>query len=165
MLEAPLFAFLGAFVLNLAITPYVIRRLRRSAILDIPNERSSHETPIPRGGGLVIVFTWVLGMLATWAIRFPFPALGILAPDGFVVAATIGIVGLAVLGFADDRLDLNPFLKLFVQIIVGVMAMWLSGLRVTDLGLPLTGAYDLGWWDSRIFSTSWTASMAWLSPS
>ncbi len=155
MLEAPLFAFLGAFVLNLIVTPYVIRQLRRSAILDVPNERSSHETPIPRGGGLVIVFTWVLGMVATWAIRFPFPALGILAPDGFVVSATIGMVVLAAVGFADDRMDLNPILKLLVQIVVGVQAISLSGLQVTDLGLPLAEAYGLGAW-------GWAVGVLWL---
>jgi UDP-N-acetylmuramyl pentapeptide phosphotransferase/UDP-N-acetylglucosamine-1-phosphate transferase len=155
MLEAPLFAFLGAFLLNLALTPYLIRLLRRRTMLDIPNERSSHDTPVPRGGGLVIVMAWVLGMVATWALRFPFPDLGILAPDGFVISTTLGIVVLAILGFVDDRLDLNPFLKLLVQVAVALQALWLSGLQVTDLGLPLESPIGLGVW-------GWVAGLMWL---
>jgi len=155
MFEAPFFAFLGAFVLNLFLTPYLIRRLRRMDLLDIPNDRSSHETPIPRGGGLVIVTTWVLGMAATWAIRFPFPELGILAPDGFVLSTTLGIVLLAILGFTDDRLNLSPFLKLFVQVAISLQALWFSGLRISDLGIPPAHPFGLGAW-------GWAVGLIWL---
>ena len=33
----------------------VVRFTRRHQILDLPNQRSSHSVPTPRGGGLVIV--------------------------------------------------------------------------------------------------------------
>lgn len=155
MFEAPLFAFLGALLVNLTMTPWVIRHLRNRAMLDIPNARSSHDIPVPRGGGIVIVATWCLGMVSTWALRFPFPTLGMLAPDGFVVAATIGMCTLAVLGYLDDRYDLNPFLKLFIQIAVAVQALHLSGLRLADFGLPWGSGWDLGPW-------GWLASGLWL---
>jgi UDP-N-acetylmuramyl pentapeptide phosphotransferase/UDP-N-acetylglucosamine-1-phosphate transferase len=155
MLEAPLFAFLGALVVNLTMTPWVIRYLRNRSMLDIPNARSSHDTPVPRGGGIVIVFTWCLGMVSTWALRFPFPRLGMLAPDGFVVAATIGMCVLAVLGYLDDRRDLNPFLKLFIQVAVAAQALYLSGLRLGEFGLPWGSGWDLGPW-------GWLASGLWL---
>jgi len=155
MLEAPLFAFLGALMVNLIMTPWLIRHLRSRSMLDIPNARSSHDVPVPRGGGIVLVFTWCLGMVSTWALRFPLPNLGILAPDGFVVAATIGMVSLAVLGYLDDRRDLNPFLKLFIQIAVAVQALSLSGLRLAEIGLPWGTGWDLGPW-------GWLASGLWL---
>ncbi len=148
MFEAPFFAFLCATACNLVATPVVIRLLRHWAVLDIPNQRSSHEVPVPRGGGIVIVMTWCFGMVSTWALRFPFPALGILAPDGFVVSMTIAMVALAVLGFTDDRRDLPALLKLVIQILVAVQALYLSGLRMTHLGLPFVPPYDLqalGW--------------------
>jgi UDP-N-acetylmuramyl pentapeptide phosphotransferase/UDP-N-acetylglucosamine-1-phosphate transferase len=155
MLEAPLFAFLGAFMVNLIMTPWLIRFLRNRAMLDIPNARSSHDTPIPRGGGIVIVVTWCLGMVSTWALRFPLPNLGILAPDGFVIAATIGMVALAILGNVDDRRDLNPLLKLAIQIAVAAQALYLSGLRLADFGVPFGTSWDLGMW-------GWLASGFWL---
>jgi UDP-N-acetylmuramyl pentapeptide phosphotransferase/UDP-N-acetylglucosamine-1-phosphate transferase len=132
-------------------------------MLDIPNARSSHDIPVPRGGGIVIVFTWCLGMVSTWALRFPFPSLGMLAPDGFVVAATIGMCVLATLGYLDDRRDLNPFLKLFIQVAVAAQALYLSGLRLADFGLPLGSQWGSGWgtgWD--LGPWGWLASGVWL---
>jgi UDP-N-acetylmuramyl pentapeptide phosphotransferase/UDP-N-acetylglucosamine-1-phosphate transferase len=146
MFEAPLFAFLGALACNLAATPLVIRLLKKFSVLDIPNLRSSHDVPVPRGGGIVIVATWCFGMMSTWALRFPFPDLGILAPNGFVVSMTIGMLALALLGFVDDRRGLPPLLKLVIQVAVAGQALWLSGLRMTDFGLPFVPDYDFGPW-------------------
>lgn len=155
MFEAPFFAFLSAMICNLAATPVLIRLLRRYSLLDIPNLRSSHEVPVPRGGGIVIVATWCFGMMMTWALRFPFPELGMLAPNGFVVSMTVAMVALALLGFADDRLDLRPLLKLVIQIVVAAQALYLSGLRMTDFGLPFGADYDLG-------AFGWLVALVWL---
>ena len=48
-----------AFILPLAATALGVRLLlpwlTARAVLDRPNERSSHKRPTPRGGGLVVV--------------------------------------------------------------------------------------------------------------
>src|SRR4051812_44637469 len=36
--------------------------LARWQVIDLPNERSSHERPTPRGGGSVIVLSTLIGM-------------------------------------------------------------------------------------------------------
>ncbi|HZM25656.1 MAG TPA: hypothetical protein VFC02_28155, partial [Anaerolineales bacterium] len=47
---------------------YLIRRYaERRQIIDRPNERSSHSTPTPRGGGLAIVIL-VIGT-GVWAVK------------------------------------------------------------------------------------------------
>lgn len=155
MFEAPLFAFLGAAATNLAVTPWVIRQLRQRSLLDIPNERSSHATPVPRGGGVLIVATWLTGMVATWILGFKVPALEIALPDGFVITATVGMTILALMGYLDDRSDLSAPLKLAVQLAVAGQALWLSGLRLADFGLPFLPAWDLGTW-------GWVAALVWL---
>lgn len=155
MLEAPLFAFLGAVALNLVATPWLIRALRERSLLDIPNDRSSHDQPVPRGGGIAIVGTWLLGLSSTWALRYPWPSLGTLAPDGFVLGAALGMLVLGVLGAWDDRHDLNPYIKLLVQVTVAAAALRLSGLRIADLGLPVGQENDLGLW-------GWAAALVWL---
>jgi UDP-N-acetylmuramyl pentapeptide phosphotransferase/UDP-N-acetylglucosamine-1-phosphate transferase len=156
MLEAPLFAFLGALALNLVATPWLIRVLRHQAVLDIPNARSSHDEPVPRGGGIVVVTTWCLGMISTWSLCFlPIPDFGILAPDGFVLSAAFGMAALAILGLLDDRHSLSPFLKLAVQVLVAAQALWLSGLRLSDWGFPLGNPHDPGAW-------GWLVSLLWL---
>ena len=50
-------AFIGG--ISSLLTWILIRRIR---ILDIPNERSSHSFPIPRGGGLAIVAGFLIGV-------------------------------------------------------------------------------------------------------
>lgn len=155
MFEAPFFAFLGAATLNLVATPWLIRYLRERSLLDIPNARSSHDQPVPRGAGIAIVGTWLLGMCSTWALRYPLPALGIMAPDGFVLGTAAGMCVLAFLGYQDDRHNLNPYVKLVAQVAVTAGALWQSGLRVADLGLPFGGAHDLG-------ALGWVFAIVWL---
>ena len=147
MLEAPVFAFIGAILSNLGITPWVIRQLLKRSILDFPNERSSHDAPIPRGVGILIIVTWLLGMILTEAMGIYNPTgFTIAHPDGFIIATTIGMVILAWVGFVDDRQDLNPFLKLAVQTAVAALAIRFSGLSLDSFGLPFTAEFDLGNW-------------------
>ena len=44
----------------------VRRWAERRQLLDIPNERSSHVRPTPRGGGLVIVILSTVGIVFAW---------------------------------------------------------------------------------------------------
>ena len=39
---------------------------RRLQLLDIPDERSSHELPTPHGGGVGIILAFSFGMLIAW---------------------------------------------------------------------------------------------------
>jgi UDP-N-acetylmuramyl pentapeptide phosphotransferase/UDP-N-acetylglucosamine-1-phosphate transferase len=56
-------SFLAALVASLAATGALLVLLRRLAILDHPNPRSSHARPTPRGGGLAVMAV----VLASWA--------------------------------------------------------------------------------------------------
>lgn len=156
MLEAPVFAFIGAIISNLGVTPWVIRQLLNRSIMDIPNERSSHGTPVPRGVGVLVVVTWLLGMVLTEALAFYNPAGFFVAkPDGFVIGGTIGILALAILGALDDKKSLNPFLKLVVQVGVAILAVGLSGLSLDSLGLPFLDSNGFGTW-------GWVLAVLWL---
>ncbi|MBF0394984.1 MAG: glycosyl transferase, partial [Alphaproteobacteria bacterium] len=57
-------AFVAALVLSWAATGAVTTWLRRRAVFDQPNERSSHTVPTPRGGGLGLV----AAVLPLWAV-------------------------------------------------------------------------------------------------
>ncbi len=51
----PGLVFLVSLAATLLFTGILVRVLRRRRILDHPNERSSHETPTPRGGGIAVI--------------------------------------------------------------------------------------------------------------
>jgi len=51
------------FVASAFITRQLVRNSHRFSKMDIPNERSSHITPTPRGGGIAFVATSLIGFL------------------------------------------------------------------------------------------------------
>lgn len=120
-----------------AVMPLVIRRLRAHAILDVPNERSSHSLPLPRGGGLAILGVGLLAqaaLLATGDVRATHVWWGLSVP----MAALTG------LGFLDDLRSLGIPARLLVQGAAAAWAVWLAGLARPSLQLPLLPAVDLG---------------------
>jgi Fuc2NAc and GlcNAc transferase len=113
--------------------------LRRYALarnlLDVPNARSSHLSPTPRGGGVAIV----ISLLA---------ALPFLGGSGLLewplVWALLGAgAGIAALGFLDDHGHIGVRWRLLGHFMAAAWALfWLNGLPP----LPLFGfSVDLGW--------------------
>ncbi|MEY2795390.1 MAG: hypothetical protein RIR10_1106 [Planctomycetota bacterium] len=84
----------GAFIATLVGTLVFRRVLVRAAMLDHPNERSSHDTPVPRGGGVVFVAACALALLLLITR-------GALQPVMWATFA--GLLAIAFIGFIDDR--------------------------------------------------------------
>jgi Fuc2NAc and GlcNAc transferase len=123
-------AFLASLVLSRAVLRYALAQ----SLLDLPNERSSHTRPTPRGGGLGMVLI-ILGGLT------------ILAAAGEIDAATgVALVGggglVAMVGWMDDRQHLPPVLRLLCQTGAAVWAVaWLGGMPTLNFG---SGSASLG---------------------
>src|SRR5262245_15684920 len=66
----------------------------RFHLLDIPNARSSHELPTPRGGGIGIVITFFIGMFLLYCFS--------LVPLSLLTLMLVGGVLLAMIGLLDD---------------------------------------------------------------
>jgi UDP-GlcNAc:undecaprenyl-phosphate/decaprenyl-phosphate GlcNAc-1-phosphate transferase len=58
-----LYPVAAALVVGLVLQPLVLRTLTARAILDLPNERSSHSVPTPRGGGVAIALAAAAGLM------------------------------------------------------------------------------------------------------
>lgn len=84
-------------------------------ILDIPNKRSSHSTPTPRGGGLAIVICWYLGI--TFLFIYDYIA------DNLYYAFLSGSI-LAVISLIDDLLSLKPVIRIIGQIVSASLAIF-----------------------------------------
>lgn len=82
-------------ILSFGMTGVLRRYALEKSIMDIPNARSSHSVPTPRGGGVAIVLAFLVSLLS-------------LAIAGFADTATLvacaGAGGLiAIVGFMDDH--------------------------------------------------------------
>lgn len=128
-----------ATTVTLAASGWLTGVLRRYALhtqlLDLPNARSSHSQPTPRGGGLAIVISFNLALLAAWwsgGVTSEF-------------AAAIGVGGLLIagIGYLDDRHDLPARWRLLVHLLAAGWALWWLG-GFPPLPLP-GGDLSLGW--------------------
>jgi UDP-N-acetylmuramyl pentapeptide phosphotransferase/UDP-N-acetylglucosamine-1-phosphate transferase len=100
----------------------VRRGLIRFRVLDLPNPRSSHATPTPRGGGLAIVPLLLLAWTGAALVWIP--------QAGGLWAVLAGAVILAVISVADDLKGLSMALRLLVQfgaVSLGLLALQDSG--------------------------------------
>jgi Fuc2NAc and GlcNAc transferase len=108
----------GAIVVCAVLTYLVVRRARRTGLVDVPNERSSHQVPTPTGGGAAIVVTVTAGFVVLFLSRLLPPALFVAGCAGVVVAAA---------GFWDDRYRLPASARLLVHLLAALIALWVLG--------------------------------------
>ena len=70
-----IFSFIIAFVFSFAVTPMVKRMAYKIKAIDIPKDgRRMHKRPIPRLGGLAIIFGFINDyskLFSIFAIEFP----------------------------------------------------------------------------------------------
>lgn len=148
MSRTPLVFFLvpvAAFVIALALTGLVRRYALRGALLDVPNPRSLHRVPTPRGGGLGVVVAFLAAVAAV----------ALLERDWWPAGAALAGVTLALgtLGWVDDHHDLAQAPRLVAQIAVAVAAVALIGpIRELRLGEYV---FPLAW-------LAWPATLLWL---
>lgn len=112
------------------------RMLSRNAIpflriVDHPNERSLHRTPVPRTGGVAVLIAIALGLillLASTAATGPF---------GWIALAMILVGGVSLL---DDHCGLPQHYRLIAHAAAALL-LYLGGLQWDQIGLPgLNGA-------------------------
>ncbi|UVK86896.1 glycosyltransferase family 4 protein [Pseudomonas sp. B21-051] len=126
----PVIAGISFFLTQLLRHYALVQRL-----VDVPNARSSHAVPTPRGGGLAIVLSFLLAV----ALLF---ATGVISLGVF--AAYVGTGGLiAVIGFMDDHGHIAARWRLLGHFAAASWGLfWLGGLPVvTVLGFD----FDVGW--------------------
>lgn len=121
--------------LSLALTGGLRRYALARSIMDIPNARSSHSVPTPRGGGVAIVLSFMLALPLL-------PVTGL--ADWELVWALLGAgAGIAVLGFLDDHGHIAARWRLLGHFAGAIWALfWLGGFPPLKIfGYSL----DLGW--------------------
>ncbi|MGF6209948.1 MraY family glycosyltransferase [Pseudomonas frederiksbergensis] len=119
----------------------VLRRYALAkSLIDIPNERSSHSVPTPRGGGVAIVVSFLLALPALAGLDLLSPA----ALCGLFVSSLL----VAVIGFADDHGHIAARWRLLGHFMAAAWALyWLNGLPPLEV---LGVSVDLGWFGDAL---------------
>ncbi len=115
---------------------------QRRQLLDRPNERSLHKAPVPRLGGVAIVFGSWVPIAAAWALSS--------RRDSALLAWLVASLLVAGLGLIDDLKPLRASVRFLVQIgasaafcvVVGVPAH-IAVTRAFELSLPYPVALAL----------------------
>ena len=126
-------AILAAVIAYLA-TPVIIKFSKRLGIIDDPAKHKHpsviHTRPTPRGGGMAIF----LAVLVASLVFLPLDK----HLRGILGGATI----IALMGFLDDRHNLNPYLRLGVGFLAAG-AVVAAGIGISFISNPLGGIIDL----------------------
>ncbi len=84
------------------------------AILDIPNERSSHTEPTPRGGGVIIVIVCLTAFLF----------LSIISGQPIIWSYLIGALIVSTVSLIDDLKTISPFWRFLCHSLAAGMVIW-----------------------------------------
>lgn len=146
---AALPAHLG-FALGLAaLSAAVVWLTLRLGIMDVPNARSAHARPTPKGGGLGVVVATMTGLIVQYQV-----ATIARIDDTYFVAVLIGAGTIAAVSLADDVRDFSFRWKLAAQVFAALVPMPF-GLTLDTVSLPLVGQIALG-------PLAWPVTLIWI---
>ncbi|MDO9104117.1 MAG: glycosyltransferase family 4 protein [Methylovulum sp.] len=131
----PVGVLLLAFLAAVLLTGLLRRYAEASQLLDIPNARSSHRIPTPRGGGLAIVMVFLLGVAVLPVAHLPMvKAVWVFCGVGAWVA---------LVGFWDDHRHIPARQRLLAHFTAAATGLY--GLGGMPPLLVFGHAIDLGW--------------------
>ncbi|WP_339379983.1 glycosyltransferase family 4 protein [Aromatoleum evansii] len=132
---------IAVVVVSAGLMTWGLRRyaLARS-LMDIPNARSSHSVPTPRGGGVAIVLSF---LCAVFALTITARA----EPGGSWAILGAGAL-VAVVGFVDDHRHLAARWRLLAHFVAAAWVLaWLGGAPPLDW---FGASVELGWFGATI---------------
>jgi UDP-GlcNAc:undecaprenyl-phosphate GlcNAc-1-phosphate transferase len=130
---------LGFAAILILVSAATVRMMISARLMDAPDARKAHNLPTPKGGGVGIVVSFLIGI----AVLYRFAAFARLADPYFlgVIEASIAI---AVVAFLDDLFDWPFVVKLAAQVLAALVAVF-SGLYVIDFRIPYFGPLPFAW--------------------
>lgn len=125
----------GVFIIALAFTWFLRRYALAKSLMDVPNHRSSHTVPTPRGGGMAIVIVFLLSLIGLFAS-------GQLDLN-LALALVVGGGIVALVGFLDDHGHIAARWRLVSHFLAAAWVLyWLEG----SLTLILPGVVIVAPW-------------------
>lgn len=130
----------AAFVVTLAVYPYVLDFAKRHNIVDNPNARKLQRVPVPVMGGTTVFIGILVSLTASYCI----------APDARLLPVMSLLSVMYVIGVWDDVRDVSPSLRFLVELLVVWFMIITLGVEIDDLhglwgihGIPETVSVPL----------------------
>jgi UDP-GlcNAc:undecaprenyl-phosphate GlcNAc-1-phosphate transferase len=149
--------FIAAAVIAFLATPTIHRYVREHRILDHPNSRRVNQQPLPRGGGVAVVFAFLVvggGIVLLIPMLPGAPVTPTIPPPQLIGLFARALLATGI-GAIDDRFDLRARWQLLGQLILGGLAVaaGIVVLFITDpfgpgnilFAVPIGIAFTLVW--------------------
>lgn len=125
---------LVSFVVSLLSTPLVIKIYKKLGFLDDPKNQHHpkvlHKYPVPRGGGIPILISLILGCILFLPLYKP------------VLAIMLAGIVIVFIGSMDDVFDINPYLRLVTNLIAAGIVVG-AGVGISYITNPMGGIINL----------------------
>lgn len=119
--------YLILFLISFSLTYFIKNYMIKKSLVATVNERSSHTTPTPHGGGIALAITWFIGLFYLYFI-------GEISSNLFY-ALLFGAV-VSIVSFFDDIYELSPKIRLIAQAIVAIGGLYfLGGFETLTFGI------------------------------
>ena len=119
--------YLILFLISFSFTYFIKNYMIKKSLVASVNERSSHTTPTPHGGGIALCLTWFIGLVYLYFI-------GEIEPSLFY-ALLFGAI-ISIVSFFDDIYELSPKLRLIIQATVAIGGLYfLGGFETFTFGI------------------------------
>lgn len=135
-------SFVFSALASLLLTPFAIKLSEYFKVLDRPSPRKIHSEPRGRLGGVAIYFAFLIGILAP--AQFGLPLKTAISFDMSIIGFLLSSLIIVILGVFDDKYDLTPRFKFFVQILAATILVTF-GLKIEMIsGINPGTSFDLG---------------------
>lgn len=129
--------FPAILVTSFLLSYYGVEIFRRWSIkrkiLDIPNERSSHQIPTPRGGGIVVA---IISLTAFSFYNF-------YSSDEFIWSYLFGAILVVLISAIDDIYSISVIWRFLCHILASIIVIYQKGFW-EKLYIPIIGDINLG---------------------
>jgi UDP-GlcNAc:undecaprenyl-phosphate GlcNAc-1-phosphate transferase len=122
-------AFIFTFIIAALIAPVIIFVYKKYGWVDDPNKnnhaKKTHKNIVPRGGGLVIFLSVLIGSLFLLEI------------DKHLIAILLGALVLTISGTLDDIFDIHPIIRLGTGLLASLIVV-ASGIGIAYVSNPFS---------------------------
>ena len=149
-------SFILAFITAFTMVPYSIKLAKKLGAIDMPNDRRVNKKPVPRIGGIAILFGFLVSAFYTIISMNIEEKITLNDADNYqkkLIGFLIGIIIIELFAFTDDLKDLKPYIKLIGQVLAAIV------VYACNIRIDVINEVVLPEWFSFILTIGWIVGL------